>query len=380
MGEARWQAIEDGEEIMKKIRGIFEKASGSGIWWVRYADTNGKIRREKVGRKSDALAFYQKRKTEVLQGAKLPENLRKRSVLFSELAADVLEYSRANKISFHQDELNTNKLLQVFADRPADSLTPQDIERFLVGREIKPATENRYCALLSLMYRKGIENGKVKANPARLVKRRIENNAKVRYLLPEEESRLRAQIMKDCGLHLPELEVSLHTGMRLAEQYHLQWNWIDLHTRVLTVPRSKHGELRHIVLNDRAVDALGVAREQTGDSPYVFLNHCGERLCGPREWFDDAIAGACIPNYTWHTNRHTFASRLVMAGVDLRTVQELLGHKSITTTLRYAHLAPTHQLAAVQRLCSVLSAQVNPISRPGPAIIGESWQPTEIAN
>ena len=58
------------------------------------------------------------------------------------------------------------------------------------------------------------------------------------------------------------------------------------------------------------------------------------------------MAAASIPNYTWHTNRHTFASRLVMAGVDLRTVQELLGHKSITTTMRYAHLAPTHQLAA----------------------------------
>lgn len=299
---------------MKKIRGVFEKVPESGIWWIRYADSNGKIRREKVGRKSDALALYQKRKTEVLQGAKLPENLRKRSVLFSELAADVLEYSMANKISFHQDELNADKLLQAFANRPAESLTPQDIERFLASREIKPATENRYRALLSLMYRKGIENGKIKSNPARLVKRRIENNTKVRYLLPEEETRLRAQ-MEHCPHHLPELEVSLHTGMRLAEQYNLEWTWIDFHTRVLTVPRSKHGELRHILLNDNAVNALHAARAQTGGSPYVFLNRYGERLCGPRKWFDDAIAAACIPNYTWHTNRHTFASRLVMAGL-----------------------------------------------------------------
>jgi hypothetical protein len=170
---------------MRKVRGVFEKAPGSGIWWIRYADANGKIRREKAGRKSDSLALYQLRKTGVLQGVKLPENLRKRSVLFSELAADVLEYSAANKISFHQDELNADKLLQAFGDRPAEGLTPQDIERFLAGREIKPATENRYRALLSLMYRKGIENGKVKSNPARLVKRRTENNTKVRYLLPE---------------------------------------------------------------------------------------------------------------------------------------------------------------------------------------------------
>jgi hypothetical protein len=58
-----------------------------------------------------------------------------------------------------------------------------------------------------------------------------------------------------------------------------------------------------------------------------------------------------IKDFTWHTFRHTFASRLVMAGVDLRTVQELMGHKTLQMTLRYAHLAPKHQLSAVQRLC-----------------------------
>jgi site-specific recombinase XerD len=212
------------------------------------------------------------------------------------------------------------------------------------------------------------------------VKRRTESNSKVRYLLPEEESRIRALILKHCPRHLPELEVSLHTGMRLAEQYHLQWDWIDFHTRVLTVPLSKHGELRHILLNDNAGTALHAAKAHTGGSSCVFLNRHGERLCGPRVWFDDVISAAAIPNYTWHTNRHTFASRLVMAGVDLRTVQELLGHKSITTTLRYAHLAPTHQLAAVQRLCAAATDQVIPISVSAAAIIGESCQPTEMAN
>jgi site-specific recombinase XerD len=150
--------------------------------------------------------------------------------------------------------------------------------------------------------------------------------------------------------------MSLNTGMRLSEQYNLQWSWIDFGTRVLTIPRSKHGELRHVPLNDAAVNSLQAARALSNGSPYVFLNHFGERLCTPRKWFEDAVATARIANYTWHTNRHTFASRLVMAGVDLRTVQELLGHKSITTTMRYAHLAPTHQLAAVQRLCAVTEA------------------------
>jgi hypothetical protein len=117
----------------KLPKGVFEKLPGSKIYWIRYADATGRIRREKAGSKGAAIKLYQKRKTQVLQGEKLPETFRKRPALFSELVADVLEYSRANKISFHQDELNAAKLLDAFEDRPAENITPQDIERFLAG-------------------------------------------------------------------------------------------------------------------------------------------------------------------------------------------------------------------------------------------------------
>src|SRR5947208_3651899 len=66
--------------------------------------------------------------------------------------------------------------------------------------------------------------------------------------------------------------------------------------------------------------------------------------------FVPALREAGIGNLHWHDLRHTFASRLVMKGVDLRTVQELMGHKTIAMTLRYSHLSPAHQLEAVQRL------------------------------
>ena len=72
---------------------------------------------------------------------------------------------------------------------------------------------------------------------------------------------------------------------------------------------------------------------------------------GERKWFEQALIDAGISQFRWHDLRHTFASRLVMAGVDTRTVQELMGHKTIQVTLRYAHLTPQHQLEAVQRLC-----------------------------
>ena len=72
---------------MSKPRGIYEKVPGSSVWWIRYADSTGKIRREKVGNKRAAIKLYQKRKTEVLQGVKLPENFKVKPVTFGEFCA-----------------------------------------------------------------------------------------------------------------------------------------------------------------------------------------------------------------------------------------------------------------------------------------------------
>jgi len=66
--------------------------------------------------------------------------------------------------------------------------------------------------------------------------------------------------------------------------------------------------------------------------------------------FIPAVKKAEIENFRWHDLRHTFASRLVMKGNDLRTVQELMGHKDIKMTLRYSHLSPAHKMTAVQTL------------------------------
>ncbi|MFC1890233.1 tyrosine-type recombinase/integrase [Thermodesulfobacteriota bacterium] len=71
-----------------------------------------------------------------------------------------------------------------------------------------------------------------------------------------------------------------------------------------------------------------------------------------RRVFKTALRRAEIENFRWHDLRHTFASRLVMAGVGIRTVQELMGHKTIQTTMKYAHLSPGHRMDAVQRLIS----------------------------
>jgi len=343
----------------KKARGIYEKVRGTGIWWVRYADANGKIRREKTGNKSAAIKLYHKRKTEVLEGKKLPEKLRARKVSFAELAKDALEYSKAHKRSYRDDEVRMARLREWLGQRPAESVSPQEIERWLLAKaeDLKPATLNRYRALLSLVYRLAMQNGKVQSNPARLVRQRKEENGRIRFLSTEEELALRAAIRKDYLNREAELDLALNTGLRRSEQFGLTWDGVDFERRVLTVLRSKNGEARHIPLNDAAILALRSVEAYKNGSPYVFLASDGTRLCSPRFWFSAAVEAAGLKDFTWHCLRHTFASRLVMAGVDLRTVQELMGHKTIQMTLRYAHLAPQHLLAAVQRLCDTEAMQ-----------------------
>lgn len=103
--------------------------------------------------------------------------------------------------------------------------------------------------------------------------------------------------------------------------------------------------LSDVPLNQSAIYALEVMRERTGGMGFV----CGETP-GPRRWFEPVLKDAKVSAFSWHCLRHTFASRLVMAGVDIRTVQELLGHNTIAMTVRYSHLAPKHTLAAVEKL------------------------------
>jgi len=214
----------------------------------------------------------------------------------------------------------------------------------------------------------------VALNPAKLLKPRKVSDERVRFLnqfepqpteidylkpLDTEEARLRAVIEHDCPEHLDELIIALNTGMRRSEQYiRIDWSCVDLTRKDLTIPQSKNGQGRHIPLNGEARTAFERLRQRViGNGPIpispqgpIFVGRGGQRLLGPRHWFDDAVKKAGLVNFTWHDLRHTFASRLVMEDVDIRTVAELMGHRKIQMTMRYAHLAPEHKLIAVERL------------------------------
>jgi integrase len=341
---------------MAKTTGLFERVPGSGVWWIRWTDHQGKRHLEKAGRRSDAIDLLDKRKREKFLRRELPEKFRGEApVTFTDLATDALKHSKEQNGERSTEELALKlKIIEeAFAKRPAGGITKKDIQDWLgeqtEEREWSPATRNRYQAAFSLVFRVGIENDKVTVNPASKIKRKAENNDRIRFLTPQEEERLTAVIRKHWPHYLPAFVISLHTGMRASEQVGLQWVDVSFDSRILTLWKTKPGKTRHISLNSVALAEFEALRKESS-STHIFLNTEGDPLRSPRDWFEPAVEKAGLTDYTWHCNRHTYASRLVMSGVDIRTVAGLMGHSTIQMTMRYAHLAPEHNAAAVERL------------------------------
>jgi integrase len=343
----------------KLSRGIFWRDCA---YWIRYADRSGHMHREKIGPfLRQAEAAYRKRKSEVREGKFFPEKLKQRTVLFRELARDFLAYSKQNKRSYPHDVARMETLSRLWRDCPAIEMNPGRIERDLANcadeNSWAEATYNRYRALASAVFSLAIRNSKLSTNPVRGTKHRIENNARVRYLGDDEEQRLFDNVRVTCPERELEILVALHSGMRRSEQYviedcagsGLKWEHLDFRAGLLRLPRSKHGKSREIPMNSvlRGI-LLGIKRLRAG-SELVFP------IGSPSKWFQQLSTESKIRDFSWHCLRHTFASRLVMKGVDLRTVQELMGHRTIITTMRYAHLAPGHLAQAVECLCNSTS-------------------------
>ena len=148
-----------------KLKSVFERPIGSGCWWINYY-VDGKQHREKVGRKSDALALYQKRKADARRKVKLPELVRGKTVTFGQLSEMAVQYAETHLASPDHYRTKDSILKEPFGARPASAITPQEIDEWLSKHCRTNATANRYRAFFSLAYRLGMENGKGASNPA----------------------------------------------------------------------------------------------------------------------------------------------------------------------------------------------------------------------
>ena len=342
----------------KLPRGISEKKPG--VYWIQYFDAEGRRHREKAGSFSTATSLLAIRHTEKLTG-KLPPPKKKAMVLFRDLSADALVHARSENdpVHVHELELKFKTLGLDFATRPAESITRQEIVKWLDEKEAerswKPATYNVWKAAISLIFRVGQQNDRIARNPIAKVRRKHADNGRVRYLTSDEEKALTKVLLRDWPQYYPIFIMSLHTGMRMSEQFRGVVGDYDPISKNLTVHQKKDrnkSKVRYVPMTPMAIEAYMVLAKGKPLGAFLCTNHLKEVMGETRYWFDPAVTVAKISNYHWHDNRHTACSRWVMSGVPIARVAKYAGHSTIQMTMRYTHLIPDEANRDVEKMMS----------------------------
>jgi integrase len=273
------------------------------------------------------------------------------------LGAVVAEYlaHKANegKRSLADDKIILErKILPAFgADTKLAALSGAAIAQYERRRlgEVKPGTVANELSILRHLLRLAARWGYLKVVPAIILPKR--STGRLRFLDVSEIGRLLGACRESRNPYLLTIvTVALHTGMRQGEIMGLRWERVDLSSARITLEQTKSGQPRGVPINRPLYDAL-VALEPDPARRTGYLFKAGADRWGKiRTAYELALSRAGIQGATFHTLRHTFASHAVMRGVSLAELRELLGHSTITMTLRYAHLAPTALRAAVERL------------------------------
>jgi integrase len=338
--------------------GVFKK---NGNWWIDFYHQGKRIRRKvgpskKVAEMALADIEVKKAKQEFL-GVCEPKKM-----LFKDFAAEYLEYSKANKAktSYERDKTTIDKhLVPLWGDEYLHRITTKMVEEYKVKRaeSVVASTVTRELFTIKNMLRNAVEWGYLKESSAARVKKLKTGTPHFRYLSAGEVAVLLAACQQSDNPQLYAFVVTaLNTGMRLGELTALEWKDIDFKRRIIRVDNkedhhTKNYQCRTIPINDALTEVLRKVPRRLNSS-YVFQHKGGEKFHKMKTGFQNAVKRAGIPHVRFHDLRHTFASHLVMGGVDIRTVQELLGHKDIRMTMRYSHLAPDHMKNAVRILDS----------------------------
>jgi integrase len=293
-----------------------------------------------------------RKKAEVIEGRLNPAKARK-TPRFDTFAEEYLEWVKANRKPLTTLRVRTTltHLIAFFGQKKLSDLTPWHLEQYKKERreaDMAPATVNLELGMLKAMLRKAQTWGKLAEHPGKEVRPLKGIQGKTRFLSEEEEE----MPLSVCSPPLQRIvQAGLLTGFRRQELTSLRPEDIDFARGTVSVAAcySKNGESRTLPLGPQLRAVLEEALAARGDAPIVFITDKG---CPWKRSISDTFRRAAIraglEPLGPHVLRHTFASRLVMAGVDLRTVQELMGHKTIAMTLRYAHLSPDHKRKAIE--------------------------------
>ncbi|EMK6928222.1 site-specific integrase [Vibrio alginolyticus] len=252
-------------------------------------------------------------------------------------------------------------------DKPLTEIKAWDIQQWITERRKlgrAPATIEYCVNRLRAAFNRAVEWEFIDSHNLSSVKLIKQDNTRIRYLSKEEENSLLEGIqarnqsvrksdktkaqLKFVDFFEPLVVTAMNTGMRKGELLTLKWEHVSFPNRYLTIrsENAKSKKTRTIPLNDTVLKLFESWRAQNPNADYVFVANNQ-----PVEFFQypwqSLLKEAGIDNFRFHDLRHHFASKLVMAGVDLNIVRELLGHADLKMTLRYAHLAPEHKASAV---------------------------------
>jgi integrase len=278
---------------------------------------------------------------------------------FDDLAREYLKYAKVHKmpLSYRRDIVSLNNcFLPIFGNKLLTTISTRDIEHFQIERatQVSPSTVNRDMETLRHMFNLAVDWGYLEKNPAQRVKSLKTPPGRIRYLSKEERDRLLDECRKNRRLYAVVV-TALETGMRASELRNLTWSDINLPQRTIILSRTKNNETRILPISDTLLALLEKLLQSRNGSKSVFSKSDGTPYRSWRTAFENALKSAGIEAFRFHDLRHTFASYLVMSGVNIRTVQELLGHKDIKMTTRYSHLSHDHLLEAVNGISSAFA-------------------------
>lgn len=327
---------------------------------ARYRGPDGKPHREHRATWYEAHKLLELRKAEIKSGVFVGPR-KTHGNTFSMLVKEAIKSKAVTltKSTVDTDNFRKVKILRIIGNHRIDALSTTVIETALgelkVRENLKAATANRYRSFVHSVCQHGVKTGKLGSNPCSRVRRFKEGPSRDRYLLDDEEVKLRSAILEDeehGTRHIWEFHLALYTGMRRGELFHLPWRSVNLAEKTAR-PAGKTGP-RYIPLNRDAIKALEALSVYTEHEAFVIAEK-NDRPGATRDfrnWFEKAVRRAKVSDFRFHDIRHTFGSRHVMKGTDLRTLQDLMGHKGPTMTARYAHLSKGHVRKAADRLKS----------------------------
>ncbi|MFC2169647.1 tyrosine-type recombinase/integrase [Acidobacteriota bacterium] len=328
---------------------------GKERWYIDYRDEKGK-RIQKVVKnaqsREEAVIVLRESVFKIFSKENNVQ-IKKKRTRFNDFADLYLEnYAKANKKSWETDRSYLKNMKNYFKDLNLHEITSLEIEKYKAERiklNARPSTVNRCLAILRRMFNLAVEWKYLDENQIPKFKFFSESDNLREKILDKEEER---RLLDSSVEHLKSIIiVALNTGMRLGEILNLKWGQINLKAKEIRVDKTKSGKIRFININTPLLEELNRLKKNADKEEYVFTNpKTGKPFTSVKTAFIASCRRARISGLRFHDLRHTFATRLIQAGVDLITVRDLLGHSSAKITERYTHSQQEQKVRAVELL------------------------------